>query len=78
MTQYIGQRFDRTARSLTAQDCREIIVTATGDTQTADKYMDIIDQCESARYAAVQTDIDSAKIKEVIKLIRGIEKKAKK
>lgn len=78
MTRYIGQRFDRTARSLTAQDCREIIVTATGDTQTADKYMDIIDQCESARYAAVQTDIDSAKIKEVIKLIRGIEKKAKK
>jgi len=78
MKQYIGRRFDRIAASLTAQDCREIIVTATGDTQTADKYMDIIDQCESARYAAVQANIDSAKIKEVIKLIREIEKKSKK
>ena len=78
MKQYVGQRFDRTAASLTAQDCHQIIVAAAKDTQAADKYRDIIDLCESARYAAAQADIDSNKIKQVINLIRDIEKKSKK
>lgn len=78
MKQYIGQRFDRIAASLTAYDCHEIISAATNDPQAADTYRDIIDHCESARYAAVQANIDSAKIAEVIKLIRDIEMKSKK
>jgi len=78
MKQYIGARFDRTAGSLTAQDCYEIINAATNNAQAADKYRDIIDQCESARYAAVQAHSDSAKVDDVIKLIRRIEKKSKK
>jgi hypothetical protein len=78
MKQYIGRRFDRTAGSLTAHDCHEIIAAVTKDAQAAGRYRDIIDQCESARYADVQADIDSAKINEVIKLIRDIEKKSKK
>ena len=77
MKQYIGQRFDRTAGSLTSHDCHGIILAATNDTQAADTYRDIIDNCESARYAAADADIDSAKIAEVIKLIRDIEKKSK-
>ncbi len=78
MKQYVGQRFDRTAGSLTSHDCHGIILAATNDTQAADTYRDIIDHCESARYAAADADIDSAKIAEVIKLIRDIEKKSKK
>jgi len=78
MTQYVGARFDRMAGSLTAQDCHEIISSSTNEPKIADTYRDIIDHCESARYAAVQADIDSAKIKEVIKLIRNIEKKSRK
>jgi len=78
MKQYIGARFDRTAGSLTAHDCYEIIAAATKDTQAAGRYRDVIEQCESARYAAIQADIDSAKINDVIKLIRRIEKKSKK
>jgi hypothetical protein len=78
MKQYIGRRFDRTAGSLTAQDCYEIIADATKDLQAAGRYRDVIEQCESARYAAVQADIDSAKINEAIKLIRDIEKKSRK
>jgi len=78
MKQYVGQRFDRTAGSLTAYDCYEIIAAATKDSQAAGRYRDVIEQCESARYAAVQTDINSAKINEAVKLIRDIEKKSKK
>jgi len=78
MTQYIGDRFDRTAGSLTAQDCYEVISSSTNEPNIADAYRDIIDHCESARYAAGEADIDSAKIKEVIELIRNIEKKSRK
>jgi hypothetical protein len=78
MKQYVGQRFDRTAGSLTAHDCHGLILAATNDTQAAETFRDIIDTCESARYAAAQADIGSAKINEVIKLIRDIEKKSKK
>jgi hypothetical protein len=78
MKQYIGQRFDRTAGSLTSHDCHGIILAATNDAQAADIYRDIIDNCESARYAAADADINSAKIAKVIKLIRDIEKKSKK
>ena len=78
MKQYIGDRFDRQAGSLTAEDCRGLIADVTGDTQTAEKYRDIIDQCEAVRYASAQTNIDSAKINEAIDLIRTIEKKSRK
>ncbi len=78
MKQYIGERFDRTAGSLTAEDSYEIIAAATKDTQTAGKYRDIIARCEAVRYASEDLDIDTAQIKEVIKLIRHIEKKCRK
>ena len=78
MKQYIGERFDKQAGSLTADDCRQIIVDITGDAGAADKYRDIIAECESVRYASAQVNIDSAKIDDVIKLIRTVEKKAAK
>lgn len=78
MKRYIGERFDKTAGTLTADDCYEVIVTYTQDTQTAEKYRDIIVQCEAVRYASAETDIDSTQIKKVIGLVRNIEKKSKK
>ncbi|MHC4642632.1 MAG: BatD family protein [Planctomycetota bacterium] len=78
MKQYIGERFDRTAGSLTADDCHKAIVTGTQDMQISDKYRDIITECEAARYAAMDADVDTAQIKEVVRLVRNIEKKSKK
>jgi len=78
MKQYIGERFDKTAGSLTADDCCEVIVTYTADMQTAGKYKDIIAQCEAARYSSTEADIDSSQIKKVIELVHNIEKKSKK
>ena len=77
MKQYIGDRFDKTASSLTADDCYEAIKTATDDAQTASKYRDIITNFEAGRYASIEVQIDSEKIEEVIDLIRDIEKNRK-
>jgi len=78
MKQYIGERFDRVAGSLTADDCQEVIVTATQDIETADNYRDIIAECEAAHYTLGQPDINPTRIKKVKQLIHNIEKKKSK
>ena len=78
MKQYVGQRFGRTAGSLTGDDCRAIVAEATGDREVADRYKQIMERCEAARYAAGQADIDTGKVRDVIELIRLVEKKSRK
>ena len=78
MKQYIGDRFDKTAGSLTPDDCDEAIRTATNDGQAAEQYKEIINNFEAGRYASIEVHIDSQKIEEVIDLIRRIEKKRMK
>lgn len=77
MKQYLGERFGKVAGSLTADDCHQIIVWATQDQPAAEKYRDIIIQCETSRYAAANVDVEAVQIKQVAELIRGIERKAK-
>jgi len=78
MKQYVGDRFDRMAGSLTCDDCHEVIAAVTEDVQIADRYKEIIANCEAVRYTTVEANIDSAQIKEVRELVRTIEKKSKK
>jgi len=78
MKQYIGERFDKVAGSLTADDCHQIIVCATEDTQIADRYRDTIARCEAARYAPVEAEVGASLIKEVVGLVRNIEKKSRR
>ena len=77
MKQYIGERFDKIAGSLTADDCYQTIASVTGDSQIADRYRDIIAQCETSRYASTHASSDSVNLSEVIKLIHIIEKNSK-
>jgi hypothetical protein len=77
MKQYIGERFDKVAGSLTADDCYQTIVSVVQDTNTAGRYRDAIAQCEACRYASTQASADSLQVGEIIKLIRIIEKNLK-
>jgi hypothetical protein len=76
--QYIGERFDKSAGALTSNDCFEIIAETTKDSQCADRYKEIIADCEAARYASAQSSIGQTQIEEVINLIRTAEKKSGK
>ena len=60
MKQYIGERFDKVAGSLTADDCMQAIIDRSGDLASANRYKDIVSQCEAARYAPMQQQVDSA------------------
>ncbi|KPK41643.1 MAG: hypothetical protein AMJ65_09085 [Phycisphaerae bacterium SG8_4] len=74
MKQYIGERFDKTAGSLTGDDCYDIIVASTDDAPAADKFREAVTSFEAARYASLEVNITSERVKEVIELIRRIEK----
>jgi hypothetical protein len=77
MKQYIGVRFDKVAGSLTADDCRQVIIFGTWDSESANQFRDIVSECEAARYASVQRRFDAATIEKVSGLIRTIDKKSK-
>jgi hypothetical protein len=74
MKQYIGDRFDKTAGSLTPDDCYNAITAATDDSQSAGKYKEIIAGFEAGHYAPMEIKIDADKIKQVSELVRSIEK----
>jgi len=57
MKGYIGERFDKVAGSLTAEDCCDAIAAAS-DTRLAEKYRDTIAGCEAQRYASLKIDLD--------------------
>jgi len=78
MKQYIGEKFDKTAGSLTPDDCYDAIIAATQDAQSADEYKTIITGFEAGRYAPMEVKIDSDKIRQVSELVRRIEKNCKK
>jgi hypothetical protein len=78
MKGYLGDRFDRTAGSLTADECRDIVRQATGDDPLADRFRATVSQGEAARYASIHSRVDSAQIEEVIRLIRSVEEKSKR
>ena len=77
MKQYIGERFEKIAGSLTADDCYQIINSVVPDQQIADKFKNTITQCETSRYASIEATIDSTLVNEVINLIQTIEKNSK-
>jgi len=75
---YVGDRFDRTAGSLTADDCRGIVLTATGDADLADRFRAKISESEASRYASIHAQVDAAQIEEAIELVQRIEENSKR
>ena len=75
---YLGGRFDRTAGSLTADDCHDIVLAATDDTELADRFRERISEFEAARYASLDARVDTTQIGEAAELVRLVERKAQK
>lgn len=74
MKRYIGDRFDRTAGSLTPDDCYDAVYAATEDEYVADQYRETIAEFEAGRYAPMEVNIDDERISQVIHLVRSVEK----
>jgi hypothetical protein len=75
---YLGDRLDKVAGSLTADDCREIVIASTGDLSLADRFGAKVSELEAARYAAYDTSIDSSEIDDAIDLVGQVEARLKR
>ena len=75
---YLGQRLDRVAGSLTADDCRDLVIASTDNAELADRFRAKVSQLEAARYAPLDTHVDAAQVEEAIDLIRQVEKELKR
>ncbi len=76
--EYLGDRFARTAGSLTADDCRDLVAAATGDRELADRVRAKISEFEAAHYAALNTHVDAALIDDALDLLGMVEEKSKR
>jgi hypothetical protein len=78
LRQYVGDRFDRVAASLTAEECHQIVAAHTDDAEAPEQVRNTIARCEAARYAPLEAEIDETRIEEVVALIDRIETQVKK
>ncbi len=78
LKEYLGDRFDRIAGSLTSADCRDIVAAATDDVLLAERFGTKVSELEAARYAPLDAVVDSARIEEAIDLVRRVEKELKR
>ena len=74
---YLGDRFARTAGSLTADDCHAIVLGATDDVGLADRFKATVAQSEAARYGALNARVDRAQIDDATALLQEIQEKSK-
>jgi hypothetical protein len=78
MKQYIGERFDRIAGTLTADECRKIVLETTGDAAAADGFAAIVAAGEAVRYSPGLSGAAENPVVEAEKAVREVEKKAGK
>lgn len=72
MKGYIGDRFDKVAGSLTADDCHQIISESTGDARTATRYRELITDCEQARYAPLDGHVEADQVAKPVEMIHHL------
>lgn len=77
LQQYLGDRFDRTAASITAGDAYEIVHKATDNESLAQQIQHLLSSCEAAQYAPMSAQIDEAFVDKALEVIGQIEKEVR-
>ena len=71
---FVGERFDKTAASLTSLECYHLIQRETGEDELAQSYRMILEQCEASQYSASKQEVDATQLEQAKDLVRRIEK----
>jgi hypothetical protein len=78
LKQYIAQRFDKVAGSLTAADCRLIIQQNTQDDVAADAFGDLVEKCQAGRYSPLGGEIDEKDAAGALELVVSVDRSCRK
>jgi hypothetical protein len=74
MKQYIAEKFDRVAGSLTAEDCRILILEHTKDSDLAGQFKQMMEEIEASAYSPMDYTFDQDKQKQILQLLKLIER----
>ncbi|MHC5120959.1 MAG: BatD family protein [Planctomycetota bacterium] len=77
LKQYIADKFEKSAGSLTAIECGNIILEVTNDTELSSLYQAIMEQTEASEYSAIAFELTKEKQDQILDLLAKIEKKIK-
>ena len=77
LKQYVADKFGRLTASLTADDCRNILADKTHDIELSDAYHKVMEQVEAGEYSPIAFELTKKAQKEMIQLLKEIEKKIK-
>ncbi|MBW8034898.1 MAG: protein BatD, partial [Planctomycetes bacterium] len=75
MREYVGDRFGKTAGSLTGMDCERVVLEETGDGEMANRYREIMEGFEASSYSGGARGGDVEDVDGIIELLKAIEKK---
>ena len=75
MREYLGDRFGKTAGSLTGMDCERVVLEETGDGEMAKRYREIMEGFEASSYSGGARGSDVEDVDGIIELLKAVEKK---
>lgn len=75
MREYVGDRFAKTAGSLTGMDCQRVVLEATADEEMAKRYREIMEGFEASSYSPGARGGDVGDVEGIIELLKAVEKK---
>jgi hypothetical protein len=73
LKQYVADKFDRVAGSLTAEDCRVLILEYTKNSGLAQQFKQVMEEIEAAAYSPMQYTFNQDKQKELLQLLKTVE-----
>ncbi|MHC5096316.1 MAG: hypothetical protein ACYSOU_09480, partial [Planctomycetota bacterium] len=74
---YVADKFGRSAGSLTATECGNVILEKTNDAELSSLYQEIMEQTEASEYSSIAFELTKEKQDQIIGLLSKIEKKIK-
>ncbi len=77
LQQYVADKFNKPAGSLTGTDCESLVLEKTNDTELSASYRKVMAQTEASEYSPMAFQLTDEKQKAILKLLADIEKTIK-
>lgn len=71
---YVADKFDRTAQSLTAKDCEELLTKSGVGDDTAARFGQLLQRCESSRFAGSAGAKETLRAGDVLAVLKETER----
>lgn len=71
---FVGDRYRRTASSLTTMDCRQLLLQEGQDEDQVNFFCDVLEQCEQSRYAGGNTGSGKIDLSKLVPILNAFQR----